>query len=1034
VGNTRWKIVCEALMYLDIKTDFSFLRAYGSPDQVTARAKDIGATWLGIADYEAAWGHVPFWTACKKVGIKPIFGVTLNIVKTLDKTPTYDIVTVLAKNDEGLRDQYAMISKSTEQFYYRPRLTWEQLSAATKHNVVIATRVTPGSRLCLEQLKYPCYIGVGIEQGFTSSLAGEFPSTLAVGPLYPTIGDAEAYRLVNAIGSGQRTGGISPSPRYMMTAQELKGELDELGFDASELMASADAIAEQCGAAPSIGKNVKPRVKITIEQWCKREAKKKGIDLKKAPYAERYAREIKLIYEKGFNDYFLMIADIIEWAKARMFVGPARGSSAGSFVAYLMGIVEVDPLKHDLLFERFIDVNRSDLPDVDIDFPDERRDMVFDYIIDKYGKEHVARIGTVSVFKPKSALNDTAKCYNIPPWEVDKLTEVMVERSGGDARANMAIMDTIEQFEVGKDLIKKFPKLSMATKIEGHPRHTGQHAAGVIIADRPVDHFMAINRRDGGYIAQINKDDAEKIGLMKIDALGLKTLSVIQDCCDQVGIDPRSLYTLELDYEPAYDIFKRDKVAGIFQFEGYAVRSLMRQMGVDGFNDIVALTALARPGPLHGGGAMVYVARKRGDSDWDYDIPQMEPVTNETYGTIVYQEQVMRLCREIGQFSWKDTSIIRKTMSKTMGEEFFNQFEEKFADGAATLGIDRGKARSLWKTMCTFGSWGFNKSHAVSYALVSYWCAYLKSKYPLEFAVAHLRRTPSADHVLRLLRELKDEGYEIVPFDHNVSDKSWGIHDGKIYGGFESVRGVGPKSADECIAARQANPDKWPFNLRQALRQRILGPDNTPWHNLDRLHKKFAGLYDDPDNYRSKTLPHGVSGPVVDLIKIEEKKGSYCFIGTLKQRNLRDLNETQSLARRGGKREVRNELFLNLTFEDDTSSILATVNRWRYPELGKPLMESNVDDKDFIVRGSIRQDGWRKIDIESIRMLEDEEQDQHGPLPETDEDQRQVNSTGQLRQGNDAAGSADGPGATGPDKASVAGHRSRKPRTKSKVN
>jgi DNA polymerase-3 subunit alpha len=1017
-------------MYLDIKTDFSFLRAYGSPEQIVTRTQELGLKWAGIADYEAAWGHIPFWTACKKASIKPIFGATLNIVKELGKTPTYDIVTVIAKDDEGLRDIYAMISKSTEQFYYRPRLTWEQLSTATKHSVVIINRVTPGSLPCLKPLKKTCYIGVGIEQGFTSSLAGEFRSTLSVGPLYPTIGDAETYRLVNAIGSGQRTGGVSPSPRYMMDAAELEYEIEQLGFDFEHLVGRATDIAEQCGAKPSIGKNVKPDVKITIEKWCEREAKKKGINLKKGAYAERYSREVKLIYDKGFVDYFLMIADIIEWAKKRMFVGPARGSSAGSLVAYLMGIVEVDPLKHDLLFERFIDVNRSDLPDVDIDFPDERRDMVFDYIISKYGKAHVARIGTVSVFKPKSALNDTAKCYNIPPWEIDKLTEVMVERSGGDARANMAIEDTIAQFEVGKELIRKFPKLLMASKIEGHPRHTGQHAAGVIIADRPVDHFMAINRREGAYIAQINKNDAEKIGLMKIDALGLKTLSVIQDCCDQVGIDPRSLYTLELDYEPAYDIFKRDKVAGIFQFEGYAVRSLMRQMGVDTFNDIVALTALARPGPLHGGGAMVYVARKRGDSDWDYDIPQMEPVTNETYGTIVYQEQVMRLCREIGQFSWEDTSIIRKTMSKTMGEEFFNQFEEKFADGAATLGIDRGQAKSLWKTMCTFGSWGFNKSHAVSYALVSYWCAYLKSKYPLEFAVAHLRRTPSADHVLRLLRELKDEGYSIIPFDHNISHKSWSIHDGKIYGGFESVKGIGPKSADECIIAR--NKSDWPYSLRPALRQRILSPNNTPWHNLDRLHKKYGLLYSSPDEYRSKALPHGVSGPVVDIIKIEEKKGNYCFIGTLKQRNLRDMNETQSLTRRGGKMEVRNELFLNLTFEDDTSSILATVNRWRYPSIGKPLMEQNVDEKDFIVRGSIRQDGWRKIDIESIRMLDDEEEDQTGTVPKADEAEREGSGSGPVSKGDDEPRPADGNGTKRSDKGNVAVNRGRKPRRKPK--
>lgn len=961
-------------MYLDIKTDFSFLAAYGSPEQIVQRATTLGLKWCGIADMGGAWGHLPFWNACKGFGVTPLFGVTLAVAPSLiEKDARFDLVTLVAKSDEGLREQYELISVATGQFYYRPRLTWDQVSAI-KHNVRIASRITPAS---------PCaydYIGVGLEPGYTRSMARELPSTLSISPVYPSIADAEAYRLMAAIGSGRRVSDILHNPRYMMSKGELEAALH--GIDVAALVDTAEEIAAQCQARPSIGKNVKPKITITVEQWCERDAAARGIDLSQEPFKSRYEREIALIHEKGFDDYFLMIADIIAWAKKRMFVGPARGSSAGSLVAYIMGIVEVEPIEHGLLFERFIDINRSDLPDIDVDFPDDRRDMVFDYIISKYGKEHVARIGTVSVFKPKSALNDTAKCYNIPPWEVDKLTEVMVERSGGDARANMAIEDTISQFEIGRDLVKKFPKLLMATRIEGHARHTGQHAAGVIIADRPVANYMAINRRDGAYIAQINKDDAEKIGLMKIDALGLKTLSVIQDCCDQVGIDPRTLYKEKLDDQKAIEIFQSDKVAGIFQFEGYAVRSLMRQMGVDSFNDIVALTALARPGPLHGGGATIYVERKRGDVDWDYEIPQMAAVTGETFGTIVYQEQVMKICHEIGRFSWKDTSDIRKAMAKSKGEEFFNQFELKFIEGASQDNIQAVKAAALWKTMCTFGSWGFNKSHAVSYALVSYWCAYLKAHYPLEFSVAHLRRTDSADHVLRILRELKNEGFDIIPFDPHISERSWTIHGGKIYGGFEAVRGIGPVTAQKCLDAR--NHADYPSNLAQTLRQKILTPNNTPWHNLDRMARTYGELYKDPDNYRTSSTPSGVSGPVVTIETITEKKGDYCFIGTLKQRNLRDLNETQSLVKRGGKRETRNELFLNLTFEDDTSSILATINRWRYPDIGAPLMEMEADGKDFLVRGRIRNDGWRKIDIEKIVRID---ADQAGTLPKVNEAQ-----------------------------------------------
>jgi len=962
-------------MYLDIKTDFSFLSAYGSPTQIVERAKALDLKWCGIADSGGAWGHLPFWTACKDV-LRPLFGVTLAVTPSLEgKDARHDLVTLIAKNEDGLKEQYEAISIATAQFYYRPRLTWTQI-AAIKHNVIIVNRTTPVSKQCL---KSHFYIGAGLDPGYTLSLAqsGEFKAALSLSPVYPAIADAEAYRLMVAIGSARRAGDIPHNPRYMMSRDELKATMHGSNVDA--LIDAAGEIAEQCNVKPSIGKNVKPKIKITVEKWCKRDASARGVNLNIEPYKSRYEREITLIHEKGFDDYFLMIADIIEWAKARMFVGPARGSSAGSLVCYLMGIVEVNPLEHDLLFERFIDVNRTDLPDIDIDFPDECRGSVFDYIISKYGKDHVARIGTVSVFKPKSALNDTAKCYNIPPWEIDKLTEIMVERSGGDARANMAIEDTISQFEIGRELVKKFPKILMATRIEGHPRHTGQHAAGVIISDRPVSDYMAINRRDGAYIAQINKDDAEKIGLMKIDALGLKALSVIEDCCKQINIDPRSLYRINLDDQDAIKIFQSDKVAGIFQFEGYAVRSLMRQMGVDTFNDIVALTALARPGPLHGGGATIYAERKRGDVDWDYEIPEMEQFTRDTYGTIVYQEQVMKICHEIGRFSWADTSNIRKAMAKSKGEEFFNQFETKFIEGAAIDKIPKEKATALWKTMCTFGSWGFNKSHAVSYAIVSYWCAYLKAHHPLEFSVAHLRRTDSADHVLRILRELKNEGFEIIPFDPDISKRTWSIHDGKIYGGFEAVKGIGPVAATKCLEAR--NNTGWPLNLQQSLRQKILTPNNTPWHNLDRIQRTYGSLYAEPNNYITPFTPQGVTGPVVTIETITEKKGEYCFIGTLKQRNLRDLNETQSLVRRGGKRENHHELFLNLTFEDDTSSILATINRWRYPDIGIPLMEMEADGKDFLIRGRIRQDGWRKIDIEKIVRI-DEKSNQTGTLSE----------------------------------------------------
>lgn len=960
------------MIHLDIHTGYSFLRAYGSPEQIIDRVKEVGGEAFGIADNCSTWGHIPFFKASKKAGVNMLLGVQLNIVRSLDKDTRYDTVTVIAKSSDGLQRQYEALTTATGQFYYRPRLTWKQLSDIADSNIIIANQLTPETFRDFEALGTG-FLGAAPTPGLMLAKARSRPLgvALACSPVYPRAGDREAYQLVNSIGSARKTFDVDAPDQWLFTRDEVIAKFRALNIaqaDVERWIDTATKIAGECNASIPQAKNVKPNINITLEEWCEQGAKERGIDLSAEPYKSRLKYELGMVYDKGFQDYFLLIADLIAWAKHRMFVGPARGSSAGSLVCYLMGIVEVDPIVHGLIFERFIDVTRTDLPDVDIDFPDTVRDECYDYLAQKYGPERIARLGTISVFKAKSALGDVAKSYSVPKWEVDDLSTVLIERSGGDARANFTIMDTIEQYEKAKELIKKYPKLRMAERIEGHPRHTGKHAAGICISDDAISKYCALDHHKDG-VGMLNKYDAETIGLMKIDALGLKTLSVIEDCAGMAGFDPRMLYRLPLDSKEALRPFQEDKVAGIFQFEGYAVRSLMRQMGVEEFNDLVALTSLARPGPLHCGGANEFVARRTGQKDWDYIHPSLIPHTSHTFGTIVYQEQVMTITRDLGNMDWQDVNALRRAMSKSLGEEFFNRYKEKFLSGTREKSIPDGVATTIWDDMCTFGSWAFNLSHAVSYAIISYWCAYLKVTHPLEFAVAHLRRAASEDHVFRLLRELDKEGYRIIPFDPQLSEINWAAKDGAIVGGFNSVKGIGDKTAAKLVEAREADPVNWLNSLSAAYRGKILAPNNTPWHNLKRLQTKFKVLYEDPENYRSDDLPNGVSGPIIKIEDIPERKGEYCFIATLKERNLRDLNETQSLAKRGGRVMHFNNLFLNLQLEDDTGSILATINRFRYATLGKPLMEEASDGHDFLIRGEIRDDGRRKIDISKIKRL-----------------------------------------------------------------
>jgi DNA polymerase III alpha subunit len=957
------------VIHLDAKSDYSFLKAYGTADQVAARAKEIGASALGIADLCSTWGHIPFWKAAKKNGIKPLFGVQLPVVQNIEKDTRYDLVTLIARNNDGLRSQYEAVGLATKQFYHRPRITWSQLSDCADSNFIIANRLTPDTFNNFAALAKG-YIGAAPNPGYLLSRArsGFSRVALSVSPLYPSAEYREAYQLMVSIGSARKTFDVEAPDQWIFRAQELLPKFLELGIDEATFQQWLETnleIAESCNAEPQQAINVKPQVDITVEQWCYEGAKLRGIDLSIDPWRTRLEYELRLIREKNFEDYFLLIGDLIQWAKAKMFVGPARGSSAGSLVCYLMGIVEVDPIQHNLMFERFIDVTRTDLPDVDIDFPDDQRDACYTYLADKYGAGRVARLGTVSLFKAKSALGDVAKSYSIPKWRVDDLSSVLVERSGGDARANMTIMDTISQFEKAQSLVAEYPKITMAQYIEGHTRHSGVHAAGVCISNDSISNYCAVDHYKGG-IGMLTKYDAEAIGLMKIDALGLKTLSVIEDCCSMAGIDPRDLYKLPLDRSEAFEIFKQDRVAGIFQFEGYAVRSLMRQMGVENFNDITALTSLARPGPLHCGGANEFIARRTGQKDWDYIHPLMHAHTSHTYGTIVYQEQVMSITRDLGNMDWQDVNSLRRAMSKSLGEEFFNKYRDKFLVGTRSKDIPDPIAQAIWDEMCTFGSWAFNLSHAVSYAVISYWCAWLKATYPLEFAVAHLRRAPSDDHVFRLLRELDKEGFQIIPFDVELSQANWSTNGNSIIGGFTSVRGIGEKTAEGFIDKRAANPEGWINSLTIAQRTKLLAPNNTPWHNLKRLHTDYAELYEDPTNYRGEALPNGVRGPVLNIEDIPETKGEYLFLATLKDRNLRDLNETQSLAKRGGKLIHHNNLFLNLQVEDDTGSILCTINRWKYAQLGKPLMEEASDGHDFLIRGEIIEDGRRKIHISKM--------------------------------------------------------------------
>lgn len=715
-------------------------------------------------------------------------------------------------------------------------------------------------------------------------------------------------------------------------------------------------IANICNAEIEHAEMVTYSGKDTIFDLCFKGAIRKNIDLDDPVYNERFHYELNLIKDKGYEDYFLIVSDMIRFAKRNgVLVGPSRGSSAGSLVCYLMDITEVDPIRFDLVFERFIDVNRFDLPDIDIDFPDNRRDMVIKYLISKYGKDNVATLANVNRFKAKSAIGEFANCLGIPPYETTAVKGAIIERSGGDARAAMCILDTLDGTESGKAFIEKYPTMRLVSEIENHASHAGKHAAGVIVSTKELTNFGGINSREG--IIMMDKKDAEEIELLKIDILGLRTLTILSDCCDLINMPYSDLYTLPLDDAKTFKLFNDMRLNGVFQFEGQALRILTKQMGVYDFGDIAAITALARPGALNSGGAARYVKYKTGIETPVYRSNIHKKITEPTMGVVIYQETMMQMAREIGGLSWEDVSNLRKAASKSLGDEFFATFKEKFLKGAAENDISESDAEALWGDISATGSWTFNKSHAVSYGLVSYWTAYMKANHPLEFSVANLNHSVDPDSAVRFLRDIvENDGIEYVPIDPDTSEIYWSVQDGKLVGGLTNINGIAEAKAKKIIKDRNMGNKFTP-----SIFNKLMNPI-TPYDILFPTRHYWGYYYDDPVSYGLDKKP--------DLIKDVSGKGLYVVIGKVIERDLRDRNDYQSVVKRGGKKVDKDQFYLKLIIEDDTDSILCMVSHMDYEKLnGQHLSESLKPGETWvIIKGKIRSD-WRMITIEEIANL-----------------------------------------------------------------
>lgn len=897
---------------LNLRTEFSFRRAYGRVKEVAERCVELGVTHAGIVDDDGTWGHVQWEKAALGAGLEPLFGTRLSFPGEGERKPSAWLLA------EEIRPFYRLSSA----------YPFEPGHLADAKGVVRFSGNALTDPELFDYVDINQLSRIGARKALALAESTGKPLVLCPHNDYPAPSHRDAFL---AWDDSKRL-----VPQHIMTDEELREAFSFLDdHQWKRAVAATHEVAERCSGirltrAPLI--QVEGNLEELIEQGKRYRLENGHIEEWNNEYQARLDYEFDMIREKNFESYFLAVSDMVRWAKQNMLVGPGRGSSAGSLVCYLTSITEVDPIVHNLLFQRFIDINRADLPDIDSDFNDNKRHLVFEYMADKYGKDNTARLGNISRLQSRSVIHHVNKKMGIPANESYSVINVLIEHSSGDARYGKSLEDTLLVTKPGKDFAKRYPEAMVMCDLENHASHTSVHAAGLLVSHEPIIDYCTV--RNG--IAHLDKKDAEALELLKMDVLGLRTLGVIEDAnC----ITAEELYGLKLDDQEAFDIINKGKFAGVFQFEGAAQRRLSVNVPIDSFKKIDNVTALARPGPFGSGGAKQYVDRNNGDEVATYIHPSMETYLGDTYGVAIYQEQIMMLVREIGNFSWEKTSIIRKAMSASKGAEYFMQLKDEFIAGAALKGISNEVADELYSSLRMMGAWTMNKSHTCSYAIISYWCAWLKAHHPVAYAAALLRNSKDDAQTIEMLRELKSEGVEVVPFDIEHSVEDWSVIDGKVVGGFRNIVGVGEKKAPLLRAARD-NGDLKTINIDKILAKGI------KFQELNPTKKEWGHMYEKPWKY-------GVDGEIKEFRDLEQGENAV-VICRIEKIDRRDENENVRINRRGGKRWEGQPEFLDVFVTDDSVSrqILIRFRPDNWFNIGLKIADRAAPGKDWLlVRG-----------------------------------------------------------------------------------
>lgn len=902
--------------HLHVHTEYSLLDGSCKIKEIVGRAKELGMDSLAITDHGVMYGVIDFYKAAKEQGIKPIIGCEIYVSpgSRFDKSigqseDKYYHLVLLAENNTGYSNLMKIVSKGfIDGFYYKPRVDYEVLSEYHEGIIALSACLAGEVQRYLARGFYEegkkaakKYLNIFGEGNYFLELQDHgIPDQKTVNtsilrmskelniPLvatndvhYINAEDAVAHDILLCIQTGKKVADedrmrYEGGQYYLKSEQEMR----QLFPYAAEALENTHNIAERCNVNIEFGVTKLPRYDVPegytsweyLNYLCNRGLENNYPDASKE-LRERLEYELNVINEMGYVDYFLIVWDFINYAKSNnIMVGPGRGSAAGSIVSYCLGITDIDPIRYDLLFERFLNPERVSMPDIDVDFCYERRQEVIDYVVEKYGEDRVVQIVTFGTLAARNVIRDVGRALDLPYAVVDEVAKMIPKDIG------ITIQKALKQNLDLKALYDTNPEvnnlINMAKRLEGLPRHTSMHAAGVVISQKSVDEYVPLSRAsDGSIVTQFVMTTLEELGLLKMDFLGLRTLTVIQNAVRYaIKSTGKPLDINKIDYndKAVLDYIGTGKTDGIFQLESGGMKNFMKELKPQSLEDIIAGISLYRPGPMDF--IPKYLEGKNNPHNITYDCPQLEKILKPTYGCIVYQEQVMQIVRELAGYTLGRSDLVRRAMSKkkqsVMEKERYNFVygnPEENVKGCIANGISEDTAKKIFDDMMDFAKYAFNKSHAAAYAVVSYQTAYLKYYYPVEYMAALMTSViENSTKVSEYIVNSRNMGINILPPNINEGESGFSVSGNSIVYGLSAIKSIGKSVIDSIVEEREKNGI---FKSLKDFVERLSGKEVNK-RTVENFIK--AGAFDCMEGNRRQLM--SIYTSVIDKVNDEKKK------------------------------------------------------------------------------------------------------------------------------------------------------------------